>query len=640
MEYACDESVIGQIPGEQAAYSKALLAVATQREAYRRQQVPLAFSEKNTKARIKNILSFKKHSGRVAAAVLGMFVIVGIVCIMTTGGFYQNGNAGENSSRTTGETEDTQRGEKDTEKNAEKEPFGANAPCFITDKDGNIVSARNFGRRADTDTIVMKWTAFPPLKDLDEVASDSYSPVRESGKEQYSILSGALEECSVLRKLIIPYAGNIDYVAEDAFDNSNRDNLTVYCDKGTYLWGRLKELGIRRKEITEEQKYKARGTVPTMVMSRQGEVLGLSEDCLDVKQGLTFPPETKVIGKGICSNYPLLAPLIIPENVRVIKKYAFNCSINNSITFEGNKLRRIEEDAFAAAEIKKIKIPEGVKEIERNALACYTVKEMVLPSSLKTIGQGNVYGDKIVVRSRDVNYEGKFLRWGKDVTVRCYKGSTTENYILSNFSGARLEYLKEDSSDQKKGQQFSSTSSPKQDELESNRKKANSAVHSKFAGKFAGKFGDFRAGEITRKGRPGSSGNWNVSYYADVTGDGVADRILLRRLVRKQHPKNFYESYVTVVSGQKGDGVWEWKWNEDTTAYDNDKEKSLGLYYKDGKTYLLEMVSKKNSLYYETFQLDRKGKRVTYQKELYNYTKLSKKVDKGEYSWEEYDKSN
>ncbi len=77
MEMACDEAVIKKLGnGLKKNYSASLLALATGRRLV--SGTPLAFGEGDTKARIKNVLNYKKPAFWVAALALVVMVCIGV----------------------------------------------------------------------------------------------------------------------------------------------------------------------------------------------------------------------------------------------------------------------------------------------------------------------------------------------------------------------------------------------------------------------------------------------------------------------------------------------------------------------------------------------------------------------------------
>ncbi len=80
MEMSCDERVLKQMGGEiRGAYGASLLSLATGRRLINGS--PLAFGEGNIKARIKNIMNFKKPAAWVIAVSV-LAVIIAIVCLL------------------------------------------------------------------------------------------------------------------------------------------------------------------------------------------------------------------------------------------------------------------------------------------------------------------------------------------------------------------------------------------------------------------------------------------------------------------------------------------------------------------------------------------------------------------------------
>lgn len=603
MEFACDECVLARLNGEKKQYSMALLELAAGYESGKgKQRLPVAFSEKNTKSRIQNIVQYRRP-GKAAVVFLGVLVLAAVFCLMTS----------------------RQAGHRDTDigTGVVQEDDSAGIPCIITDGDGNFTAAKRFKK---VRAIELSYTADFPGVD-----------------KKYSIQENTFAGCGNLERIVVP-GDEIEYVAENAFDGCAPD-LVVCCRKDTYLQKRMDEIGVKwmdLEEIWQEEAARqstesggdqqeaasvSNNTTPHMLITSEGEILAVSYDLSINKTSIDFPPETKIIGNSAFSNIIVEGPLKIPAEVTEIKDSAFCNAVVEKVVFEGNKLKKIGAGAFTGAMLKEIELPEGIEEIGENAFALTEITDITLPSSMKKLDD-SPFGilQSITVLSRDVEYYGDWIlsdlpEADVHLTVHCYKGSTTEAYVQSHILESELKYMKEpESSDGRESETDQDTkenTSQSQTALDQERRKAAEAVTSTVNG--------HREGDMTLEHSP-----WEIRWWADVTGDGVSDEIIVFRPWdrRKRFAKPETEIYqVDVVSGASGNKIW-------TYRLDGGYVMRLGLYYKDGKTYLverkLEYIGKKPKLYFENayrvFQLDEKGEMIFYDKDRLKF--LSKKTEK------------
>lgn len=96
LELSCDEAVLEKMGSNiKKAYSKSLLALATKRNILTAS--PIAFGEKNTKVRIKNVLSYKKPKLIASFLFIGIFVISLVACFSKPLEEIDNNTSSENS---------------------------------------------------------------------------------------------------------------------------------------------------------------------------------------------------------------------------------------------------------------------------------------------------------------------------------------------------------------------------------------------------------------------------------------------------------------------------------------------------------------------------------------------------------------
>lgn len=606
MEYVCDEGVLARLKGKKKEYSQALLVMATG-DGIGVGGLPVAFSQKNTKARIQNILDYTTPvKWKVAVPMVLVLLLAG--CLMTSRGILSSDiDKGEQSSNTAqGEQiSDAAQGEQESDQSG--------IPCLILDEKGRIVGNRRFDGVYGID---MEWSGYPGMDHTITVTKDSFAG------------------CDSLETIVLPYG--YDLILEEGAFAGCSDELVVCCGEDEDLPDRLEELGIEWMPLGEKPPQ----TTPHMLMTTQDEVVGVSRDWYygssvpgDTLESveITFPEETKVIGEGVCSNYYGLGKVTIPARVTEIKPMAFNSTGLEEVEFQGNALKKIGSHAFMETGLKKIKLPEGLEEIGRNAFTWSKLKKITLPSSVKTVGDswyGSLNLKEIIVKSRDVEYQGDHALPEEDVKIRCYPASTTQAYIQSNFLDVELE-LMEDETSPAPDDSFDPayefdpifhvgtdgtvepsfhfpTISQSREALDRERNQAAFIEKSTVLGQ--------QNGAMTLQEDP-----WELVWWADVTHDGHSEKITVTRTSKKK--KNFR---VTIQDGNggitaDGSGIWSWEmeeveWQEEMPASGYNTRR-LGLYYqggntypKVGKTYLIEwdsfMDKKKSRLSYRVFYLD------------------------------------
>lgn len=562
MEFVCDESVVGALGGKRKEYSRVLLQMASSYERLqKKQRIPVAFSEKNTRSRIQNILWYRRP-GKAVLALLLLFAGGVVLCLFTNGG----GTTKKESVNQSGQEYDDN-GLVTGSKNE--------IPCLVTDEDGNITGTRRFGQ---IQAISLDCICFPGMG--------------EDGKnKKYQILQNSFQDCGRLRQISIFY-DDIQYVAEDAFDGC-AENLTVFCQKDTYLQKRLQELGITWRDIEEMEEEQGednplaekQGDISRlddfMVISQNGEVVGLSRDFVSNQQeadepaDIVFPSESTKIREGILAQYIGLNHVVIPEEVTEIGDAAFMHTQVEKVTIKGKRLKKIGRNVFMEGDFPRIELPEGLEEIGAYAFSWNKkLKKITLPSTVRSIGEQCFTLctglKKLTVLNPDMKFDGDWiLPDEKSLTIYCYQGSTAEDYILShNLEKVKIVYLDDP------------------------QKKSAS-----------------ESGQRTREGESYVSRSpWEIHWWEDVTSDQVADEIVISRSGKAEEERKYD---VTVYSGEAGKKIWNWELDSQMNG-----GRSIGLYRKDGKTYFMEwdlQITKVTTvMMYKVYSLDRQGKEVVY----------------------------
>lgn len=562
MEFVCDESVVGALGGKRKEYSRVLLQMASSYERLqKKQRIPVAFSEKNTRSRIQNILWYRRP-GKAILALLLLFAGGVVLCLFTNG-------------EGTTKKESVNRSGQEYDDNGLVTGSKNEIPCLVTDEDGNITGTRRFGQ---IQAISLDCICFPGMGE-------------DGRNKKYQILENSFQDCGRLRQISIFY-DDIQYVAEDAFDGC-AENLTVFCQKDTYLQKRLQELGITWRDIAEMEEEQGednplaekQGDISRlddfMVISQNGEVVGLSRDFVSNQQeadepaDIVFPSESTKIREGILAQYIGLNHVVIPEEVTEIGDAAFMHTQVEKVTIKGKRLKKIGKNVFMEGDFPRIELPEGLEEIGAYAFSWNKkLKKITLPSTVRSIGEQCFTLctglKKLTVLNPDMKFDGDWiLPDEKSLTIYCYQGSTAEDYILShNLEKVKIVYLDDP---QKKS--------------------------------------DSESGQSTREGESYVSRSpWEIHWWEDVTSDQVADEIVISRSGKAEEERKYD---VTVYSGEAGKKIWNWEMDSQMNG-----GRSIGLYRKDGKTYFMEwdlQITKVTTvMMYKVYSLDRQGKEVVY----------------------------
>ena len=389
-ELACDERVI-RILGEESrcGYGETLLGSIRKQGSFLEctyVSTQMSGSKQETKKRLERIVEQgKQNKGRILFLIVSMLVL----CLLTLPGKNWQDNAAA---------------EREWQR-VEQEGF----PCIVVDEQGDIVGTT---RGELLRTVILDYTASKDNQDLDF--------------QNYQIQADAFSACSNLTSLILPnqnaskYISVIDYIDPNAFRGCSKD-LVVYCDKESYVWTRLQELGIAVEEIPNhyknllgedidalngmqektdkeetvsglsEQRIQQNYGEPFFIMTESGQVL--HSICLSLNwyvmagRQLYFPTDAHTLA-GTFPQYLMEEQSItIPKNIVVVGEASFMCCQLSGVTFEeGSRLQTIGNNAFMEGRFTEVSLPEGLQEIGQWAFGqCKNLEEITIPESVHTI---------------------------------------------------------------------------------------------------------------------------------------------------------------------------------------------------------------------------------------------------------------
>lgn len=451
MEFSCDEAVVARLGNsEKKAYSRTLLMVAAgklQRE--ERGAFALGFSEKNTKNRIKNVMEYESRARWVTVAV-SMLLIGCFVCFLGGRGSFVRSGGSRDTDVARSEKSDAQSGRSDGQEENEK------PPAIVVDQDGNIIGTY---RGEKLERVMLMY-----YNDIKNGVSDFSIRNKECRIE-----SRAFSDCINMKRLVVMNTSSrFSYVADDAFEGCPSD-LVVYCDKGTYLWKRLNELGIacednpenrdlavmlsgekRAKEIEEKAFSKLSEEIKKNMINDGGELVmsveakqNLTAEELQEYEGTSFyimtdqgriietqgavhsearasdactefPPEAKILGDSLFKDNAEMTEVKIHAGIEEIG-ITFDGSSLKKVGFadKDSHLKKIGVGAFSMCNFcdsPKLVIPEGVTELGASAfMSCDGLQEIVLPKSLKKIGidcfSGCLSLKKVTIKSSDTVFD-------------------------------------------------------------------------------------------------------------------------------------------------------------------------------------------------------------------------------------------
>ena len=182
--------------------------------------------------------------------------------------------------------------------------------------------------------------------------------------------------CNVLLKeLIIPES--VEEIGRDLLFFSTEvekvrfpDNLEVMNDMLCAECWKLKEVNI-----------------PSKVREIYG---GIFDGCPQAPASIAVLPETvEILGGDFCGAIPSIESVVVPPNVRIMKKAYSGLPNLKKVTIQTNKLTEIGEDTFYGCDnLEDINIPDGVTRIGKGAFELnFSLRKINIPSSVTYIAE-------------------------------------------------------------------------------------------------------------------------------------------------------------------------------------------------------------------------------------------------------------
>ncbi len=465
-ELACDERAIRILgDGNRLKYGETLLEFIREQAGFLDCigiSTQMSGSKRETRRRLERIAITKK---RTAGRILFLAVSMLILCLITLPG---------KETKTAISTDAWW-------ERVEQEGY----PCIVLDEQGNLVGTR----RGEL---------------LTKVCLDYSTSHLQQGIQNYQIHADAFSECRNLRTLILPdqnpkkVVGVIDYIDEDAFRNCSKE-LTVYCEKESYAWERLQELGIRVKEyretkegfprwmtlgedeaalkkimekadpeqddtlqldlLTDQEMLQIYGE-PFFMMTESGQLVYSICDSLGTWTGrkLYIPTDAKMLATTFPQCRMLDLSVTIPKNIAEVGDASFMCCQLAAIRFEENSgLQKIGDRAFMDGVKGKVQLPEGVLEIGKSAFEmCGDLQEITIPKSVRILGARCFIGcnslERVEILNPDITLELEDEIFDQELLnedleavpneklhIVCHRGSNAEKYAREHH--LQVEYL-------------------------------------------------------------------------------------------------------------------------------------------------------------------------------------------------------
>ena len=107
-------------------------------------------------------------------------------------------------------------------------------------------------------------------------------------------------------------------------------------------------------------------------------------------KSIELPQSVKEIGYSSIANCRLLESVTLPDDMKAITRYAFNCDISLTYVHLPANLQSIGQDAFMGCySLENIKIPDSVSVIDKLAFDdCMNLKKIVLPENITSVKDG------------------------------------------------------------------------------------------------------------------------------------------------------------------------------------------------------------------------------------------------------------
>ena len=186
---------------------------------------------------------------------------------------------------------------------------------------------------------------------------------------------GAFSYNVLLKELIIPESveeigRNLLFFSTEVEKVRFPDNLEVMNDFLCAECWKLKEVNI-----------------PSKVREIYG---GIFYGCLKAPSSIAVLPETvEILDGNFCGGIPSIESVVVPPNVRIMKKAYSGLPNLKKVTIQTDKLTEIGEDAFYGCDnLEDINIPDGVTRIGNSAFYCnFSLRKINIPSSVTYIAE-------------------------------------------------------------------------------------------------------------------------------------------------------------------------------------------------------------------------------------------------------------
>ena len=127
--------------------------------------------------------------------------------------------------------------------------------------------------------------------------------------------------------------------------------------------------------------------IPSKVREIYG---GIFDGCPQAPASIAVLPETvEILGGDFCGAVPSIESVVVPPNVRIMKKAYSGLPNLKKVTIQTNKLTEIGEDAFYGCDnLEDINIPDGVTRIGKGAFELnFSLRKINIPSSVTYIAE-------------------------------------------------------------------------------------------------------------------------------------------------------------------------------------------------------------------------------------------------------------
>ena len=209
----------------------------------------------------------------------------------------------------------------------------------------------------------------------DEAFDGSYIKDYKLPKTLKKIGKSAFSCNVLLKELIIPES--VEEIGRDLLFFSTEvekvrfpDNLEVMNDFLCAECWKLKEVNI-----------------PSKVREIYG---GIFYGCLKAPASIAVLPETvEILDGDFCIGIPSIESVVVPPNVRIMKKAFYGVPNLKKVTIQTNKLTEIGEYAFYNCDnLEDINIPDGVTRIGNSAFELnFSLRKINIPSSVTYIAE-------------------------------------------------------------------------------------------------------------------------------------------------------------------------------------------------------------------------------------------------------------